>query len=45
LVFKTQETAGNGISAAKVQIGSQSSSLTPLREWIDLLVLVAVSAF
>ncbi|HKN82963.1 MAG TPA: hypothetical protein VJW17_05995, partial [Pyrinomonadaceae bacterium] len=37
LVFKTQETAGNGISLAKVQIGTQSATLTPLFEWVDLL--------
>jgi len=45
LVFKTQETAGNGISAAKVQIGTQSSTLTPLFEWVDLLTLVWVNSF
>ena len=37
LVFKTQETAGNGINAATVQIGTQSATLTPLFEWVDLL--------
>src|SRR5262249_42703109 len=29
LVFKTQETAGNGISAAKVQIGTPTPTPTP----------------
>jgi len=45
LVFKTQETAGNGISAAKVQIGTQTAALTPLSEWIDLFMFVAVNSF
>ena len=45
LVFKTQQTAGNGISAAKVQIGTPSSSLTPLFELVDLLILVWVNSF
>ena len=44
LVFKTQETAGNGISAAKVQIGAPSAALTPLFEWVDVLMLAWVNA-
>jgi hypothetical protein len=45
LVFKTQETAGNGISAAVVQTGTSSSPLTALFEWGDLLTLVRLSSF
>ena len=44
LVFKTQQTAGNSISAAKVQIGTPSSAVTPLSEWVDGLILVWVNA-
>jgi hypothetical protein len=39
LVFKTQETAGFGISAAKVQIGTPSSTLTP-PELLDVLLIL-----
>jgi hypothetical protein len=45
LVFKTQETAGNGISAAVVQTGTPSSPLTALFEWVDLLMLVWATSF
>jgi hypothetical protein len=45
LVFKTQETAGNGISAAVVQIGTPSAKLTPLFEWVDVLTLVVTSLY
>jgi hypothetical protein len=45
LVFKTQEAAGNGISAAVVQTGTPSSPLTALFEWVDLLMLVWATSF
>jgi hypothetical protein len=45
LVFKTQETAGNGISAAVVQTSAPSSPLAALFQGVDLLRLVWVSSF
>ena len=45
LVFKTQEAAGNGISAAKVQTGTSSSALAPLFDLVDLTLVLVSSVY